>query len=209
MSPKPFAIVKPHGNRYLEELEDLFQQNHLFIKKVYFISDWETTARSIYAHQLDSDNQYSKARFESDIWINRQIFGNHALVLIFQSLNEESIEKQIEVLHSTKDQFRNKIKEMEDNKFTINVKIGRFLSETLVESSKISFGNKENVFYLKYIHSPGDFEELLREWSILANLGIFAQENEITPKEWGLLKFLRCVTPPSRYNENKPIFPDC
>ena len=69
-------------------------------------------------------------------------------------------------------------------------------------------GESEGVWYrnyFKYIHAPENTEELIFQHNKLVELNIMSEQNKISKDEWELLKYLRCVVPPSKYKSPENI----
>lgn len=216
-NPNLFVIVKPDGGRYLRELDKTFGENGLIINEVYFIEDWEKVARSIYQEQLNNASRSFYVGFESHIWLCQYLFGNNGLLLILDTNNKNvNFKVKTQIVHDTRESFREKFP-ASNNTFTIAVNLDKFDGEEFSGSGKrrgilgvmqsdslepLIENGSEGVWYrnyFKYIHAPNDTEELLSQYQILTDLKIMSEKNKIDKNEWELLKFLRCLTPPSMY----------
>jgi hypothetical protein len=218
-NPNPFVIVKPDGGRYLKELDDTFKENEITIKDVYFIENWENVARSIYQKQLDNTSRSFYVGFESHVWLCQYLFGNNGLLLTLD-INDQNVgfEAKTQTVHETRESFRRKFP-ASNGMFTIAVNLEKFDDDKFVGSGKkkgvlgvmqseslepLIEGDSEGVWYrnyFKYIHAPENTEELIFQHGKLIDLNIMSEQNRISQDEWELLKFLRCVVPPSKYKK--------
>lgn len=218
--PRLFVIVKPDGSRYLSELEQTLNERGLFVSNVYFVQDWETTARTIYERQLQTSSRSFCVGFESHIWLCRYLFGNQALLLLFDTEAAGlSLDSQAQALYEARNCFRSKFSASDDT-FVIAVNLDKFPGEAFRGSGKkkghlgISQPNSFTPLieresrgrwygnYFKYIHAPENFDELCFQFKALTELGILKEENRIEKEEWEKLKFMHCLTPPSRYRKS-------
>jgi hypothetical protein len=216
-NPNPFIIVKPDGGRYLKELDSTIRENGVAINEIYFIEDWESVARSIYQKQLDSTSRSFYVGFESHVWLCQYLFGNNGLLLTLDINNQDiGFETKIQTVHETRESFRRKFP-ASNGMFTIAVNLEKFEGDKFVGSGKkkgvlgvmqsdslepLIESGSEGIWYrnyFKYIHAPENTEELVFQYSKLVSLNIMSEQNKISKDEWELLKFLRCVVPPSKY----------
>lgn len=212
-----FVVVKPDGGRYLKELEETLNENHISVIDVYCIDDWEKVARSIYKKQLETSSRSFYVGFESHIWLCQYLFGNQGLLLLLDPSGENfSLESKIQVVHEARENFRSKFFASNDI-FTIAVNLDKFDSEAFRGSEKrrgilgtfhsnsidpLVGNDSEGTWYrnyFKYIHTPENVDELSFQFKKLMDLGIFKEENRIEKEEWEMLKYLHCLTPPSKY----------
>jgi len=212
-----FVVVKPDGGRYLRELEETLRERQISIISVYCINDWEKVARSIYKKQLETSSRSFCVGFESHIWLCQYLFGNQGLLLLLDPISENfGLESKVQVLHEARENFRSKFFASNDV-FTIAVNLDKFDSETFRGSDKVrgTLGtfysgfidplvgsNSDGMWYrnyFKYIHAPENVNELDFQFKELITLGILKEENKVDREEWEMLKYLRCVIPPSKY----------
>lgn len=215
--PSSFIIVKPEGGRYLNELNETLNENGITINEVYFLDNWEEIARSIYEKQLKDSSESFYAGFESHVWLCQYLFGNHGLLLILDNDNMNlNIEEKTQIVHKARESFREKFP-ASNGMFTIAVNLDKIDRET-----QSGFGYKRGVLgimqsdsheplienesegvwcrnYFKYIHAPENTEELIFQYEKLLDLKVMSEINKIGKNEWELLKFLRCLIPPSKY----------
>lgn len=217
-NPSSFIIVKPEGGRYLNELDETLHENGLIISDVYFLDNWEEVARSIYEKQLSNSSESFYAGFESHVWLCQYLFGNHGLLLILDNDNNNlNWEEKAQVVHEARESFREKFP-ASNGIFTIAVNLDKIDRETqgnLEEYKRGVLGimqsdsheplienESEGVWcrnYFKYIHTPENTEELIFQYEKLLDLKVMSEINKIGKNEWELLKFLRCLIPPSKY----------
>lgn len=212
-----FVVVKPDGSRYLKELEETLIEKHISITGVYCINDWEKVARSIYKRQLETSSRSFCVGFESHIWLCQYLFGNQGLLLLLDPGGENlGLESKAQALHEARESFRSKFFASNDV-FTIAVNLDKFDSEAFKGSDKIrgTLGtfhsgsidplvgsDSDGVWYcnyFKYIHAPENIDELNFQFKELVSLGILKEENRVDKEEWDMLKYQRCVIPPSKY----------
>lgn len=212
-----FVVIKPDGGRYLKELEETLNENRLSIISVYCIEDWEKTARSMYKKQLETSSRSFCVGFESHIWLCQYLFGNQGLLLLLDSSGKNfSLESKVQILYESRENFRSKFF-ASNNIFTIAVNLDKFDNEAFKGSEKrrgilgtyysssidpLINGDSEGTWYrnyFKYIHAPENVNELNFQFKTLSDLGILKEENRIEKEEWEMLKYLRCVIPPSKY----------
>lgn len=217
INPNQFIIVKPDGGRYLKELDNTLKENQVTINGVYFIEDWENVARSIYQKQLDKTSRSFYVGFESHIWLCQYLFGNNGLLLTLDINNQNiGFEDKTQIVHETRESFRKKFP-ASNGMFTIAVNLEKFDEDRFSGSGKkkgvlgvmqseylepLIESGSEGVWYrnyFKYIHAPENNEELIFQYNKLVSLNIMSEQNKISKDEWELLKFLRCVVPPSKY----------
>lgn len=214
---RPFLMVKPDGGRYLAELEQTLLESRLRISEVFYVSDWEPVARALYEPQLQSCDRAFYVAFEAHVWLNRYLFGNRALVLILETLdNEQDLDTLARAVHQARDHFRSTVAESRNGTFIVAINLDRLPGEAYqgagrvgvlgVQASETSFTpliecvGRWDDYYFKYVHSPdGSATSLTREWEVLVRLSVIAPDNRISLHEWKLLKFLRCMIPPSEY----------
>lgn len=214
--PNLFMVVKPDGGRYLKELDDTLKESDLSIKEVFFIENWEEVARSIYQKQLETTTRSFYVGFETHIWLCQYLFGNNGLLLILDMVNKASpIDDQTQTVHETREAFRKKFP-ASNGMFTIAVNLEKFEGDRFSGSGKkkgvlgvqsdvlepLIDGESEGTWYrnyFKYIHAPENTEELIFQYQKLVDLNIVSEQNKISRDEWEMLKFLRCVVPPSKY----------
>jgi len=216
-NPDLFVVVKPDGGRYLKELDSTLSENKIIIKEVYFIEDWEKVARSIYQKQLDSASRSFYVGFESHIWLCQYLFGNNGLLLILDTSDRQAgLKAKTQTVYDARESFRKKFP-ASNGTFTIAVNLEKLDSDRFSGSGKkkgilgvvqpestepLIEDGSEGVWYrnyFKYIHAPENAEELKFQYSKLIDLDIMTEQNRISKDELELLKFLRCLTPPSRY----------
>ena len=216
-NPNLFMVVKPDGGRYLREIDDTLRENKLVINGVYFVEDWEKVARSIYQKQLDSASRSFYVGFESHVWLCQYLFGNNGLLLTLDT-GEQNLDiiSKTQIVHDARESFRKKFP-ASNGTFTIAVNLEKLDGDRFIGSGKkkgilgiiqpestepLIDGESEGVWfrnYFKYIHAPENVEELQFQYNKLIDLDIMSDANKISKEEWELLKFLRCVVPPSRY----------
>jgi len=214
----PFVIVKPDGGRYLKELEETLTEKQISIMDIYHIEDWETVARSLYREQLETSSRSFCVGFETHVWLCQYLFGNQGLLLLLDTeSNEFNLDSKVQTVYEAREYFRKNFF-ASNGTFTIAVNLDKFEDKTFKGSGKkrgtlgifesnsfdplIEEGGSEGTWYrnyFKYIHAPGNTEELSFQFRTLVDLGIIREENRIMKEEWDLLKFLRCLTPPSKF----------
>lgn len=222
VNPGPFIVVKPDGGRYLKELDDTLKENGITINEVYFIENWEEVARSIYQKQLDGTSRSFYVGFESHVWLCQYLFGNNGLLLTLGINDQNSgFEAKTQTVHETRESFRKKFP-ASNGIFTIAVNLEKFDGDRFTGSGKkkgvlgvqsdtlepLIEGESEGVWYrnyFKYIHAPENTEELIFQHNKLVELNIMSEQNKISKDEWELLKYLRCVVPPSKYKSPENI----
>ncbi len=215
--PDLFVVVKPDGGRYLKELDATLSENNVLIKDVYFIEDWEKVARSIYQKQLDSASRSFYVGFESHIWLCQYLFGNNGLLLTLDTGDlETDLKAKTQIVHDARESFRKKffasngtftiavnLEKLDGDRFSGSGKVKGILGVVQPEATEpLIEDGSEGVWYrnyFKYIHAPESVEELEFQYSKLLGLDIMNEQNRISKNEWELLKFIRCLTPPSRY----------
>lgn len=220
---EPFIMVKPDGARYLLELEQVLLEHKISIRCVYYVSDWERAARSLYEPELQSCGREFCASFESHVWLTRYLFGNQSLVLTLDIRNDnQDIRELARIVHEIKDYFRSRVPESRDGTFLIALNLDRLSGDFyqgIGTKGVLGILSSEGFFtplsedgsigsweyhYFKYIHAPDGAEELMRQWRVLVQLGIVFDENRISKQEWELLKTLRCLVPPNRHTSSEP-----
>jgi hypothetical protein len=215
---KAFILVKPDGARYLNELESTLEEKHMHIERVYFVADWEKTSRALYKPQLQACSREFLVGFEAHVWLNRHLFGNHSLILVLET-NFEDLETSARAVREVRDYFRSKIPHSRDGTFMIALNLNR-LDGDVFQGAGITgnlgvlsangvfttlgdnYSGRWDDHYFKHIHAPDDLAALIREWKVLLELGIISDDNYVSRQEWNLLKLLRCLTPPSKYQCN-------
>jgi len=186
------------------------------------VTDWEKIARLIYQKQLQDAPRSFLVGFESHVWLCQYLFGNQALLLL---LNAQAISPnwnlQVKAVYETRNGFRDRFPAASNGTIAIAVNLDKFEGDSFRGSGKkkgnlgISQpGSFDPLFdgisrgrwygnYFKYVHAPENPEELSLQFQALAGLGIMTEENKVAKEEWGILKQIHCLVPPSKYVRKK------
>lgn len=215
---KPYLIIKPDGARHLKEIEQTLNENDIYIDEVFGISDWGTIARALYRPQLRSRGAAFFFGFETHIWLCQYLFGNQALLLTLEVKRSKlfTLKSQTQFIFKIRNQFRRKFNASNNGTFVIMVNLNQLSNKhylhvgrkgklgilnskgRFVSLNKCNFTDRWDNHFFKYIHTPGNLGELIQEWQTLIKQGVITGKNRVTKQEWKLLKFLRCLTPPSK-----------
>ncbi len=213
-----FMVVKPDGGRYLAEIDQTLKERKIVVTDVYAVTDWERTARSIYQRQLQNAPRSFRVGFESHVWLCQYLFGNQALLLLLDAQTVDSNwESQVKAVFEARNGFRDKFPAASNGTIAIAINLDKFGRDSFRGSGKkkghlgISQpGSFDPLFdgisrgrwygnYFKYLHAPGDPEELSFQFQALTDLGIMTEENKVDRREWEVLKRIHCLVPPSKY----------
>lgn len=197
-------MVKPDGQRYLEDIEEIIKSRGFEIEGIYHIGDWEFVCSKVYARCIGQNTDIFKKEFLAHVWLNKYLFGNNALVLMLSKPGFENIDLLREVMQ-TKKFVRQKYNASKNGTFMVVMDINKIgLTSDEVEKSELFLKNRHGferldemiaqegmfrTFFLQYVHCPDAIlDEAKNELEILENLGVFSDENLVSAEEWAMMK---------------------
>jgi hypothetical protein len=211
---KPFIMPKPESAKFLAELEECINDSGYKIDGIWRVKDWQSTARALYADQLvESRDSSFVTGFESHVWMLNYLFGNRSLILTLdaQETSANAHLSMLEDVFAIKQKFRRNMKGCYDGTLLTLLDLSKIPELKYNGQSGLLGTSKGGVFkplnngsydgswdyvYFKYVHCP-EPERNMKELDILKNLGIFNQENIITPSDWEIMKYQKTMIPPS------------
>lgn len=220
---KAFVIVKPDGIRFLRLLEDVIIQKGYLTEAVYFIHDWGLVAKNIY--RQDWLKRRSKpAELEAKLWLTRHLFGNNGLVVVITGVNSKKNDKSfIRYGDEVKKSFRKLSCDNINDSVIIAISLDSLKFIQIQEhyiAGKSEFSSPRYKHLNQIVTEPGYWSRcrfthihapdplimnVSREWDLLNELGITADENLISTQQWEFMKTYRCPILPLQLNQKKPV----
>lgn len=203
-----YLMIKPDGQRYLQEIEEMILNSGFSIKAIYHVCDWENISFKIYQHCLSKHDELFKLDFLAHVWINKYLFGNKAAIMVLSKKNVIGTQLLEEIMRLKRD-IRTRFNATKNGTFMIIADMEKIGFNTISNKGYLCIKSKMDyvlvdeylpqigtfrAFFLQYIHCPdANTDEAQSELTILKKENIISLENIITQKEWYNMKKYRSL----------------
>lgn len=201
---KSYIMIKPEGQRYLEEIENIIFDFGFAIEGIYYVEDWEFICTQIYSKCLNEHDELFMKDFLGHVWLNKYLFGNQSLVIMLSKRNFANEELLAEIMRMKK-YIRKKYNATKNGTFMLLMDLSKAgITSSDVNNGQVTLlqGTKQEcldemisqvgffrTFFLQYVHCPDVvLHEAEEEIEMLKRNNVISNFNLVDETGWNFMK---------------------
>lgn len=202
-----YIMIKPDGQRYLTEIDDIIKDNDFRIVSMYRVKDWETISSKIYEDCLNANDELFRLDYLAHVWLDKYLFGNSAIVMILEKDGLEGI-RLLEEIMCLKKTIRKTFNATKTGVFMVVMDVSKIGLPGISPRGTLAIKSDDIIlpvddymmqegnfraFFFQYVHCPdANIYEAKNEMQIL-EANVISSENLITFVEWQQMKKYKSI----------------